>query len=272
VIPVESSDTHTRLVAGNGLFGVGFRRPYYDQLDAHAGVDFLEIVSENFMDFGGRPRWVLERALLVTWLKPPWFSDHLCYASAYGVEYHDLLPLPFSEQAVKHVVARVDEVQHRIGYPLLLENPSYYMVMPGAEMDEATFLREVVERADCGLLLDVNNVYVNSVNHSYDPYDFIDALPLERVRQIHIGGHDASGPFIIDTHGEACTPAVLDLYRHVLEKIGPTWTLFEWDNHLPPLEMLLEQNCLVRAVAERTLRETGARRRVRDAAVGMIAS
>ena len=173
--------------------------------------------------------------------------------TAYGVEYHELVPLPFSEQAIGHVVARAREVQRRLRRPLLLENPTYYLQMPGAEMSEAEFVREVVERADCGLLLDVNNVYVNARNHGYDPYAFIDAMPRDRVRQLHLAGHDASGEFLVDTHGTRVDPAVLDLYAYTLRRLGPVWTLLEWDHDLPPLTGLLEENARVRAVGERAV-------------------
>ncbi|HEY3546839.1 MAG TPA: DUF692 domain-containing protein [Propionicimonas sp.] len=265
-------------------WGIGLRRTHFEEIDSIGeGVDFLEIVSENFMRFGGKPRRVLEtlkqrfpiiphgvalsiggpnpldeRYLqslgeLLDWLDPPWFSDHLCYSSAFGVEYHELVPLPFTEEAIDHVAGRAREVQRRLGRPLLLENPTYYLKMPGAQMTEAEFVREVVERADCGLLLDVNNVYVNAKNHGYDPYAFIDAMPRERVRQLHIAGHDASGEFLIDTHGAQVDPAVLDLYAYTLRRLGPVWTLLEWDHNLPPLSGLLEENARVRAAGARAL-------------------
>ncbi len=265
-------------------FGIGLRRVHFDQLDQLGdGIDFLEIVSENFMRFGGRPRRVLEELrgrfpiiphgvalsvggpdaldgrylaslkALLDWLEPPWFSDHLAYSSAFGVEYHELLPLPFTEEAVRHAAGRASEVQQRMDRPLLLENPTYYLRMPGAQMTEAEFIRAVIERADCGLLLDVNNVYVNAINHGYDPHAFIDAMPLERVRQLHIAGHDASGEFLIDTHGARVDPKVLDLYAYTLNKLGPTWSLLEWDHDLPPLAGLLEESDRVRGVGTRAL-------------------
>lgn len=266
-----------------GLFGIGLRRPYFDSiLTHHRGVDFLEIVTENFMDFGGRPRAVLHavrdrfpviphgvslsiggpdplddtylqalRALLNT-LRPPWFSDHVCYASAFGVHYHDLLPMPFSYEAAMHTAKRAAEVQDRMDVPFLLENPTYYCRMPGSEMGEAQFLREVVERADCGLLLDVNNVWVNSQNHGEDPYAFIDALPLHRVRQIHMAGHDASGVIAIDTHGGHVIGPVFELYQYVMQRVPKdVWTLLEWDQDLPSLEVLLCENDRIRAVADK---------------------
>jgi uncharacterized protein (UPF0276 family) len=265
-------------------FGVGLRRPHFDAImESHSGVDFLEIVTENFMRFGGRPRQVLERARsqflvlphgvglsiggpdpldedylahlekFLQWLDPPFFSDHLAYSSAFGVEYHDLLPLPFSREVVRHVVERVDMVQSRTGRRMLLENPSYYVAMPGTEMTEAEFITEVVRRSGCGLLLDVNNVYVNSRNHAYDPRGFIDSLPLDAVGYLHIAGHDASGEFIVDTHGDHIAPEVLKLYEYTIARLGRSWTLLEWDNNIPPLEILLRENDSVRAAAVRAL-------------------
>ncbi len=260
-------------------FGLGLRRPHFDEIiENHSGVEFLEVISENFMDFGGRTREVLERAMktfpivvhgvsmsvggpdplkedylerlkkFIEFVKPPWFSDHLCYTSAFGVEYHDLMQLPFTEEAVKHVVERIKKIQGKMGIPFLVENISYYAVMPG-DMTEAEFTREIVNRADCGLLLDVNNVFVNGTNHGYEPRAFIDAMPADRVLQYHIGGHDASGPFILDTHSTPIRKEVLDLYAYTLRKIGPAWTLLEWDNDIPELDVLLAENDKVRNTA-----------------------
>lgn len=260
--------------------GVGLRRPHYEALQAGSDrVDFLEVVTENFMSFGGRPRQVLEGVrrhfpvvlhgvglsigsldplnprylekleALVEWLEPEWFSDHLSYSSAFGVEYHDLLPLPFTREAIDHVVPRVRAVQERIGLPFLLENPSYYVELPGAEMPEHAFLRAVLDEADCGLLLDINNVYVNATNHGYDPLEFLDALPLERVAQVHIAGHDASGTFLVDTHGDHVPAPVMELYAHLCARApAPFWTLLEWDHHIPTLEGLLAESDAVREV------------------------
>jgi uncharacterized protein (UPF0276 family) len=265
-------------------FGVGLRRPHFDRILEHnQGVDFLEIISENFLSFGGRPRRVLAAALerfpvvmhgvslsiggldplnqdyldklkdLIDVVRPPWFSDHLSYSSHIGVEYHDLIPLPFSEEAVEHVVRRIKQVQDRIRVPFLLENPSYYVELPGKEMSEAEFVREVVTRADCGLLLDVNNVYVNAQNHGYDAREFLDAMPKGRVLQYHIAGHDGSGEFLVDTHGSHIIPEVYALYQYALERIGPAWTLLEWDNNIPSLEVLLRESRNVREAASRVL-------------------
>ncbi len=263
--------------------GVGLRREHWDDLFAPGGaegIDFLEIVSENFMARGGRPARVLERArahfplilhgtaLSIGTLDPPdtgyldalaelcartdpaWVSDHLCYSSAHGVHYLDLIPLPFTAEALDHVVERVRGVQDHLRRPFLLENLSYYIEYAASEMSEAEFLSELCQRADCGLLLDVNNVYVNCRNHGHDPRAFIDALPAERVVQIHLAGHDDQGHVIIDTHGDHVIDAVWDLYAYTLERTGPVSTLIEWDNDIPSLAVLRAENHRARAIAE----------------------
>jgi hypothetical protein len=266
-------------------YGVGLRRAHFDDLfDSHAGVDCLEILSENFMAFGGRARAVLERAarqfplvlhgvglsigsvapLSATYLarlgetiaryRPALFSDHLCYSSAFGVEYHDLIPLPFTAEAVAHVAARARQVQAIApDTPFLLENPSYYVAFAGAEMTELEFVCAVLEAADCGMLLDVNNVYVNARNHGYDPRAFIDGLPAHRIQQLHLAGHTPRGDLLIDTHGDHVADPVFELYAHTLARLGPVTTILEWDNQVPTLEVLLEENCKIRAVGEGVL-------------------
>jgi uncharacterized protein (UPF0276 family) len=192
--------------------------------------------------------YVTRLGALVKRVDAPFFSDHLCYSRLGGVHLHDLLPLPFTEEAVEHVVPRVREVMARVGRPFLLENPSYYAAMPGGTLAEADFLRHVVEQADCGLLLDVNNVYVNAKNHGYDPRAFVDALPLERVVQIHLAGHEVLPDVIIDTHGAQVCDDVWALYRYTLERTGPVSTLIEWDQDIPSLEAVLDEADRARAV------------------------
>lgn len=267
-------------------YGVGLRRVHFDRIfEEGDSVDFLEVLVDNVMGFGGRPREVTRRAaarwpmvlhgvaLSIGSVDPLdeayldlyanlceetgalWASDHLCFSSAFGVEYHDLVPLPFTDEAVAHVIERTRAVQARMPVPFALENPSYYIAYADSRMSEAEFLREVLVGADCGLLLDVNNVYVNAQNHGYDPRAFIDALPLERVVQIHMDGQHNDGTVIIDTHGDHVIDEVLDLYAYTLERTGPVSTLLEWDNDIPPLEVLLAENDKVRAVGRRVLGE-----------------
>ena len=149
-----------------------------------------------------------------------WYSDHMCFTSIGGEVFHDLLPLPFSNEAAVHVVTRVKQLKKRIALPFLLENPSYYVMPPGAQMSEAAFFNRVLETADCGMLLDVNNVYVNSRNHGFDPKEFIRQLPLHRVGQIHMAGHKDCGDVIVDTHEGPIIDPVWDLYRFTMEQIG----------------------------------------------------
>lgn len=280
--------SHPRMGLPDLGHGIGLRRDHWDDLfrdGAAPGVDFLEILSENFMRRGGRParalaqaaeRWPLvlhgtalsigsvdpldpdyldALAELADRARPHWISDHLCFSSAYGTHYLDLVPLPFTEESLAHVADRVRAVQHRLGRPFLLENPSYYIEYTASTMTEADYLTALCERADCGLLLDVNNIWVNAKNHDYDPYAFVDALPAHRVVQIHLAGHEDQGDVIIDTHGAPMIDPVLDLYAHTLRRTGPVATLIEWDNAIPPLPRLLEENDRARATARRALAE-----------------
>lgn len=265
-------------------FGIGFRREHFETLfQRQEGIDFLEILPENFMGFGGRPHRALEKALerwpvtmhavslnlgglgpldesfldalwrFIQWVRPPWFTDHLSASGAHSVNYHDLVPLPFTREAVDHVVGRIRQVQARLGVPFGLENPSYYMKLPGAEMTEAEFINEVLHRADCGMLLDVNNVFVNATNHGYDARAFIDSLPAHRVLEVHMAGHEDLGDLLLDTHGRPVRDEVFDLYEYAVRRIGPRWTLLERDNDIPPVEVLLGEVARLRAI------EAGAR-------------
>lgn len=252
--------------------GIGLRREFFDTLPlTRREAGWLEIIPENFMTLGGRPRAVLERcrerwqllphgvaldiggpdalndeyleglAGLVREVRAPFFSDHLCYSRLEGRYLHDLLPLPFNEAVVEHVVPRVREVVRRVERPFLLENPSYYARMPGQTLEEAPFIRHVLEEANAGMLLDVNNVYVNAKNHGYDARAFIDALPHERVVQIHLAGHQVLPDVIIDTHGGAVCDEVWELYRYTLSRTGPVSTLIEWDQEIPSLDAVLDE-------------------------------
>lgn len=265
--------------------GIGLRRPHADALLVTSrALDWLEVTPENYMRFGGRAResllacrarWAIvphgvalnvggleplddeylaDLRRLCDDLTPPWFSDHLCYSRVDGVYLHDLLPLPMNDEAIAHVVPRVREARERVGRPFLLENATYYEVMPGSTLDEATFLSRVVEEADCGLLLDVNNVYVNSVNHGYDPVAFLDALPLDRVAQVHLAGHEVRPDVIIDTHGAPVPDPVWSLYQQLLERTGPVTTLIEWDHQLPDdVNVLLDEADRARELLARTV-------------------
>ncbi|RJS19348.1 hypothetical protein DRW03_23265 [Corallococcus sp. H22C18031201] len=265
--------------------GIGLRRDFYEALPrTERALDWVEIIPENFLTLGGRPqraldacreRWsvlphgvglniggpdaldedyVSRLSALVRRVDAPFFSDHLCYSRLGGVHLHDLLPLPFTEAAVEHVVPRVREVMARVGRPFLLENPSYYAKMPGGTLAEADFLRHVVEQADCGLLLDVNNVYVNAMNHGYDARAFVDALPLERVVQIHLAGHEVRPDVLIDTHGASVCDEVWALYRYTIARTGAVSTLIEWDQDIPSLDAVLDEADRARGVLREELR------------------
>lgn len=262
-------------------YGVGLRRPHFDDIfDRKGDIDFLEILVENYMAYGGRPRDVLRRAAaefpvvlhgvalsigsvdpldtdyldayarLARETNAHWVSDHLCFSSAFGTEYHDLIPVPFTREALDHLVPRIKAVQAAMPCLFALENPSYYVEYGDNAIGEAEFLTELVERADCGLLLDVNNVWVNAQNHGYDAEAFIDALPLDRVVQIHMAGHYDQGWVIIDTHGDHVRQEVMDLFAYTVARTGPVSTLVEWDNDIPSLDVLVAENARVRAAGE----------------------
>ena len=267
--------------------GVGLRKPFARALLESAPdgrVDWLEITPENWVFFGGRARRTLD-ACAERWpivshsvsldiggegpldpvfleavqelnhrLGAPWWSDHVCYSGLRGRPLHDLLPLPFTEEAVDHVAARVLLAQQRVEAKLVLENATFYAFMPGCTMDEAAFLGAIVERSGCDLLLDVNNVYVNGQNHGFDPRAFIDAMPLDRVRQLHVAGHTLVDEVIIDTHIGPVIDPVWDLYRYTLQRAGRLIpTLVEWDNELPALGLVLDEVDRARAHAAAAL-------------------
>jgi uncharacterized protein (UPF0276 family) len=268
--------------------GLGLRRQFADALLDHPSpaVDWIEITPENWMFYGGRHTRRLERARerwpvvshsvslnvggiepldpvfldatreLVRRLGSPFFSDHICYSSAGGGPVHDLLPLPFTREAVAHTARRAREAQARVASPLVLENATFYSHMPGAEMDEGDFLRAVLDESGCGMLLDVNNIYVNAQNHGFDARAFLDRMPFERVRQIHVAGHTRQDDTIIDTHIGPVIDPVWDLYAHALRRAGRLVpTLIEWDQEIPDdLEMVLAEVRRARSVAEAALR------------------
>jgi len=229
--------------------GIGLRIPHYDHIFAHKpAVDWFEIISENYMIDGGRPLHMLDRIMenykvvqhgvsmyfgsaqapdrehlsrlktLVKRTKTPWLSDHLCWGSIDGTYSHDLLPLPYTWEAVEKTAARIREVQDFVEIPVAVENVSSYAEFVDSEMTEWEFLNEVVERADCGILLDVNNIYVSSVNHDFAPMDYVNAIPAERVAQIHIAGHTRYEKYILDTHDHPVIDPVWQLYARAIER------------------------------------------------------
>ena len=253
-------------------FGLGLRSDHYEAILAdRPALDWFEIISENYLETGGRPLDNLTRIrrdypmamhgvslsiggtdpldhdylrqlkALAKRIEPMWISDHLCWTGVSGNNLHDLMPLPYSEEAVRHVAKRVFEVQDTLGQRILLENVSSYVTYGASTMSEWDFLTAIAELADCDLLLDVNNIYVSAFNHGYDPVAFIDGVPASRVRQIHLAGHENNGDFIIDTHDAPVIEAVWDLYAQARQRFGPVATMIERDDKIPPLADLLDE-------------------------------
>jgi uncharacterized protein len=249
--------------------GLGLRREHYRHVvETRPAVGWFEVISENFMVAGGNPRRVLEAvrrdypvvlhgvsmsiastdplderylaelAALARDVEPAWISDHLCWGTAHGVNAHDLLPVPYTEEALAHVVRRVEAVQERLGRRILLENPSSYMRFRDADMEEHEFLAELACRADCGILLDVNNVFVSAHNHGFDPRAYLAAMPAERVGQIHLAGHTEEGALLIDTHDGYVRPEVWQLYAETIQRLGARSTMIEWDAQVPGFQEL----------------------------------
>ena len=253
--------------------GVGLRTVHYPTIiNEHPRIDWFEIISENFMVPGGNPRRVLRDvrehypvvmhgvslsigsvdplnetyldnlAQLAKEIEPAWVSDHLCWSGFGGHTGHDLWPMPFTEESLAHVAERVARVQERLGRRILIENVSSYLDYAHSTMSEWEFLAGLAERADCGLLLDVNNVFVSACNHGFDPYEFVEAIPVGRVGQIHLAGHSIEEKIRIDTHDHPVCSEVWGLYRRVVERFGKVSTLVEWDDHIPPLEEVLAES------------------------------
>lgn len=247
--------------------GIGLRIPHYQHiLSKKPVVDWFEIISENYMIDGGRPLAVLDQILeqykvvqhgvsmyfgstdplnrehlqklkqLVRRTKTPWLSDHLCWGSVDGRYTHDLLPMPYTWEAVEVTAAKIRQVQDFVEVPVVVENVSSYAEFHVSEMSEWEFLNEVVERADCGILLDVNNIYVSSQNHGFDPFTYVNAVPAERIAQIHIAGHSKFEKYILDTHDHPVLDPVWQLYARTIERAGPTATLLEWDDNIPSFD------------------------------------
>ena len=261
----------TRPQAASGC-GVGLRREHYEHVvTLRPQVAWFEVISENFMTPGGRPRHVLEsvrehypvalhgvslsagsaepvnpdyiRRLrrLVDDIQPAIVSDHLCWTGLGGHNSHDLLPLPFTEEAVRTTAARIRQVQDALGRVILVENISTYLEFAGTAMKEWEFVAAVAGEADCGVLLDVNNIYVNSRNHGFDPVAYLEGIPAGRVRQFHLAGHDDHGDVVIDTHDHPVPDPVWTLFREALRRFGPRPTLIERDDNIPAFAVLQEE-------------------------------
>src|ERR1700744_4367546 len=244
--------------------GIGLRIPHYQHIfEKKPVVDWFEIISENYMVDGGRPLQVLDQILdryrvvqhgvsmyfgsaqplsrehlkrlkaLVRRTRTPWLSDHLCWGSVDGRYTHDLLPMPYTFAAARRTAEKIRQVRDYLEVPICVENVSSYAEYPVSEMTEWEFLSEVTERADCGILLDVNNIYVSSRNHEFDPYDYLNGIPAERVGQMHVAGHTKFEKYILDTHDHPVLDPVWKLYAHATKLCGVTATLLEWDDKIP---------------------------------------
>lgn len=265
-------------------YGLGLRVEHYsDFVSAPQRVDWLEIISENYMVDGGKPLHFLDRIrqdypmvmhgvslsigstdpldtdylqklkALVKHVEPAWVSDHLCWTGTDSLNLHDLLPLPYTEATLRHLVPRLAQMQDLLGCPFLIENVSSYVSYRADEMTEWEFIGELVARSGCELLLDVNNVYVSSINHGFDPRAFIDAIPAVAVRQIHLAGHEDHGNYIIDTHDHPICDAVWDLYAYTVRRLGAVPTMIERDDNIPSLDELIAELDAVRRVAQQAL-------------------
>lgn len=262
-------------------FGLGLRPTHYaDFLSEKQPLDWLEIISENYMIQGGKPLAMLDaircdypvvlhgvsmslgsvQALDQNYLndlkafarriEPVWISDHLCWTGVHGFNLHDLYPMPYTEEAIKHVVSRIRQVQDTLERRLVIENVSSYISYSDSSMSEWAFISAIAEEADCNLLLDVNNIYVSSVNHGFDPVEFLAGIPVDRVQQIHLAGHSNIGGFIIDTHDAPIVDPVFSLYGAACRRFGQVSTMIERDDKIPPLAELISELDVVRQIAE----------------------
>jgi uncharacterized protein (UPF0276 family) len=252
--------------------GLGLRAPHYSYIFEHTPQGlWFEIISENFMIDGGRPLAKLDQILehyqviqhgvsmylgsteplnkdylkklkqLVKRTKTPWISDHLCWGSVDGTYTHDLLPLPYTKEAIALVSRKIREAMDFLEVPVSIENLSSYAEFHDSEMNEWQFLSEVAEQADCGILLDINNIYVSSQNHGFNPYEYLGSIPTERVTQFHLAGHSVFDNYILDTHDHPVAKPVWKLYEDAVKLIGPTATLLEWDDNIPSFEDTLKE-------------------------------
>ncbi|MET1076993.1 MAG: DUF692 domain-containing protein [Pseudomonas sp.] len=265
-------------------FGLGLRSAYYEEILAQRPpVDWFEIVSENYLVEGGKALYYLDaiaetyplvmhgvslsiggphaldrdylRALkgLADRVRPAWISDHLCWSRGNAHQLHDLLPLPYTEESLQHVAARIRQVQDLLERPLVLENVSSYVRTADADFSEWEFLAALSDLSGCELLLDLNNVYVSAHNHGFDPWTFIRSLPPTRIRQLHLAGHSQQGSALIDTHDQPVCDPVWQLYQDTLRHLGPVATLLERDDHFPPLAELLDELGRARQLAQAVL-------------------
>jgi uncharacterized protein (UPF0276 family) len=267
-------------------FGLGLRPVHYTAiLDSPPAVDWFEVITENYLVGGGRPlhfldairarypvvmhgvslsigstapldlQYIARVRALAERCEAEWLSDHLCWTGTDGTNLHDLLPLPYTSEALEHLAPRIEQVQELLGRSLVLENVSSYVSYTSSAMSEWEFLAALVRRTGCRLLLDVNNVYVSSRNHGFEPRDFLDGVPVDAVQQFHLAGHLDLGTHVIDTHDAPVRDEVWDLYAHAVRRFGPVSTLLERDDKIPPLEELVAELGRARGVARQALSE-----------------
>lgn len=265
-------------------FGLGLRSEHYnDLIDGHHAVDWLEILTENYMVPGGKPLYYLDKIrehypvvmhgvslsiggvdplnieylhelkILAQRVQPKWISDHLCWTGTQGINLHDLLPLPYTQEALQHLITRVGQVQDFLGQRILLENVSSYLSYQHSTISEWEFMRELANKADCLILLDINNIHVSAHNHNFDPLIYLEAMPAERIQQIHLAGHLNKREYSIDTHDHEIVDAVWSLYADAVKKFGHISTMIERDDDIPKLETLLIELQKARNISAQTL-------------------
>ena len=250
-------------------FGIGLRSVHFEHiLKNHPTIDWFEVLSENYLDTGGRPLHILDQVAerypvvlhgvslnvgstdpidfeflkklkaLGKRVNARWVSDHLCWTGVTGKNTHDLLPMPYTDQALRHTIQRVREIQDFMERPIALENASTYLEFSASKWPESEFISALAEEADCGILLDVNNVYVSSFNHGFDPKKYIDRIPKDRLVQMHLAGHTNKGTHILDTHSDYVIDSVWELYRYAHRQLGGASTLLEWDANIPAFDVV----------------------------------
>jgi len=273
-------------------YGLGLRSPHYEYLLKHLSsaarlptVDWFEVITENYLAAGGRPRAILRKVrehypvvlhglsfnigtdepadfdyldklkALIREIEPAWVSDHICWTGLHGRTSHDLLPIAYNHQTLVSCAAKVNQIQDYLQQQVILENPSTYLQFRASDMPEEEFINGLVSRTGCGILLDINNIYVSSFNLGFDPRQYIDSLQPSSIRQFHLAGHTNNGSHIIDTHDHPVCDQVWELYRHACQRFGPVATLLERDDHIPEFPELLAELALARRVQESALQE-----------------
>ena len=261
-------------------FGLGLRTVHYDYIiENNPDIDWFEILSENYMIDGGKPMYYLDAVSemypmvmhgvsmsigstdeinwdylkklkkLIKRVKPHWISDHMCWTSAAGINTHDLLPMPYTQEAISHIASRVSQVQDFLGQQILLENVSSYVTYKDSDLSEWEFLNQVATQAECKLLLDINNVYVSARNHGFDAVSFVDGINKKHVKQIHLAGHSDMGTHVIDTHDHPVVDNVWNLYGHALDRFGAISTMIERDDNIPEFEVLQQELLIAKKIA-----------------------